>query len=90
MSECMIFHMSDDSCGQVSRLSLTFHLELMMRTAFRGLNELPVSSPGFSCATVQCISVFLLVSVYICIVFQIWSRSILVWALCICLSPHPL
>lgn len=61
----------------------------MMWAAFRGSKELPGSSPGFCCATVQCISIFLLVSVYICKLFQIWSRSMLAWGLSIRLSPNP-
>lgn len=71
MSEFMGFHTPDNSCGRGRILPLMCHFELMKWAAFGGLNGLLRSSPGFSCAIVQCISIFLLVSVYICIVFQI-------------------
>lgn len=58
--------------------------------AFRDLNMLLGSSPGFCCVAIQCISIFLLVSFYTCIIFQIWPRSILVWDLSISLNPSPL
>lgn len=82
----LLFPTPDNSFGQVRTVPTLCHFELVMWAASRGLKELPGSSPGFCCATVQCVSTFLLVSIYTCILFQMWSRSILV---CIQLSPNP-